>query len=372
MHTGIPAQVEAQGKKADELIQALQPENAAVVDPAVNPENPGVAQPAAAVAPAVAETVDSLKQKLAESEHKFSVLKGKYDSEIAPLKNDVNILNSLKGQIRKLTGDNSTLNASVQDLQGKLTEANGQIAQLQQQIAQPAASPEVKPVFSEEDMGQLREEGFDEKTIAILEKVLKRDTPAAAAPAQPAQAQPAAAAPAKSQAELAQEREREKSVKTFWQEFEKGVPDWETINGNTEYGIPMMPEFDSWLDGQMPNSVQTRRQALVAAQGILDHLKVVQIFNEFKSEHNLTVQQQQQPEHKINPEQQIEPASSVVHSDPGQQPQGKIYTRQEINDFYKDYAIKMASPVTPQSVKDQLRNTDADIVKANSEGRIQS
>ncbi|MEN6464512.1 MAG: hypothetical protein ABFD62_04960, partial [Syntrophaceae bacterium] len=146
MHTGIPAQVEAQGKKADELIQALQPENAVVVDPAVNPENPGVAQPAAAVAPAAAETVDSLKQKLAEAEQKYSVLQGKYNSEIEPFKRDVNLLNTLKGQIRKLTHENGELSRGTQDLQGKLNEANGLIAQLQQQITQPAAGDGKQPI----------------------------------------------------------------------------------------------------------------------------------------------------------------------------------------------------------------------------------
>ena len=163
----VPAQVQARADKADELLKQVQ----------ASTEKPAGEVPATPTGdrdkdkPAQAETVDSLKALLAEAQQKLATLQGKYNSEIQALKDDVNLLNNLKNQVRTLT--DRTI-----DLSGKLTEANRLIGELQKQLAEkPAPADDGKidlSALSEEDLEHLRGEGFDDKVIGILVKALSK------------------------------------------------------------------------------------------------------------------------------------------------------------------------------------------------------
>jgi len=337
----IPAQVQAQGDRADELLKKVQasPETPAQGDPS-KPEDRDKGKPAPQ-----AETVDSLKALLAETQQKLATLQGKYNSEIQALKDDVNLLNNLKNQVR-------TLNGQISDSNGKLNEANRLIGELQKQITEKPAVPaddgkSALSSLSEDDLEYLRGEGFDDKALGILIKALsKKDQ----------------AKPAQNQDEIAEIRKEleTKKVKEFWKEINEKVPDWEPINGSDP--------FNDWLDLRLPYSNETRRDRLQAAQKESDYATVIQIFNDFKSANPGYANKQ---EHRIDPaNKQIEPASSVVHQPPADgkpAPAGKIYTRQEVREFYAE----LSKAAAKNEITDEMKKKDADIIKANTEGRIQ-
>lgn len=339
----VPAQVQARGDRADELLkQQASTETPVVGDPA-KPEDRDKNQPAPA------ETVESLKTKLAEAEQKLSTLQGKYNNEIQALKDDVNLLNTLKNQVRQANGQ-------VQEINGKLNEANTLIGQLQKQIAEKQTAETVKPSLSEEDREYLRGEGFEDRTIEIFSKVFSKGTANAGVQGELE----------KIKQELEQEKARdaERARAKFWSELEEKVSDWATINGDRRVGTVIMPEFDTWLDGTLPYSSKTRRDALMEAQAAWDYKTAIQIFNDFKS-----ANPKKKPEHQIDPAKQIDPASSVVNQqDPAGQvkPAGKLYTRQEVKDFYKDLSLGKY-----KGKEDEAKRIDADILLANNEGRIQ-
>jgi uncharacterized coiled-coil protein SlyX len=332
----VPAQVQARADKADELLKQVQ----------ASTEKPAGEVPATPTGdrdkdkPAQAETVDSLKALLAEAQQKLATLQGKYNSEIQALKDDVNLLNNLKNQVRTLTDRTS-------DLSGKLTEANRLIGELQKQITEKPAVPaddgkSALSSLSEDDLEYLRGEGFDDKTLGILIKALsKKDQ----------------AKPAQNQDEIAEIR---KKVKEFWKEINDKVPDWEPINGSDP--------FNDWLDLRLPYSNETRRDRLQAAQKESDYATAIQIFNDFKRENPAAATHK--PEHRIDPAKQIEPASSVVHQPPADgkpAPAGKIYTRQEVREFYAE----LSKAAAKGNVTDEMKKTDLDIIAANAQGRIQ-
>jgi len=337
----IPAQVQAQGDRADELLKKVQasPETPAQGDPS-KPEDRDKGKPAPQ-----AETVDSLKALLAETQQKLATLQGKYNSEIQALKDDVNLLNNLKNQVR-------TLNGQISDSNGKLNEANRLIGELQKQITEKPAVPaddgkSALSSLSEDDLEYLRGEGFDDKALGILIKALsKKDQ----------------AKPAQNQDEIAEIRKEleTKKVKEFWKEINEKVPDWEPINGSDP--------FNDWLDLRLPYSNETRRDRLQAAQKESDYATAIQIFNDFKRENPAAATHK--PEHRIDPAKQIEPASSVVHQPPADgkpAPAGKIYTRQEVREFYAE----LSKAAAKGNVTDEMKKTDLDIIAANAQGRIQ-
>lgn len=344
----IPAQVQARGDRADELLKEAQAsqggERPAEGAPA-KPEDRDKGKPAPA-----AETVESLKVLLTESQQKLATLQGKYNSEIQPLKDDVNLLNNLKNQVRTLTGQ-------VQDANGKLNEANRLIGDLQKQITEkPAAAGDGKidlAALSEEDRDYLRGEGFDDKTIdIIINAVSKRAAPAASVQAEIDKI--------KQEREQERAEEAKKANSKFWKELAEKVPDWEPINSNDA--------FNDWLDATLPYSSETRRDRLQAAQAVLDYTTCIQIFNDFKRENPAAATHK--PEHRIDPNKQVEPASSVVHQPPADgkpAPAGKTYTRQEVREFYAE----LSKAAAKGNVTDEMKKTDLDIIAANAQGRIQ-
>jgi len=302
-----------------------------VVTPA--PEDTGKDKP-------VPETVESLT-------HKLSVLQGKYNSEIVAIRDDVNLLTNLKNQVRQMTGQ-------FRDASGKLNEANLFIQDLQKQITEKPADTGgdnaklPTTLLSAEDREHLATEGFDDRSIEIFGKMIKTLAPErAVAPAITDELE---------QIKRDVQNDREN---TFWTKLSLAVPDWESVNSGDQ--------FNDWLDEVLPYSDKTKRDVLKAAQAQLDYRKVIQIFTDFKAANPGTTKPKKE-EPKYDPAKQIEPASSVTHTETpeGEKPQGKIYTREEVKQYYKEVATGKYKGKDVEAAK-----IDADIIKANLEGRIQ-
>lgn len=352
---GIPAQVQAQSDRADELLKQGSDQG---TPPSENPDD----QPPAGTAPA--ETVESLKQQLVAAQNEAAMWKGKYEKEILPVKGDADEYKRLKGEFRILSNQYRTMN-------GQLTEANNLIVELRKQItekkdagAEPVTDPMV--LLSDEDKAYLRDEGFTaDRLIGIVGKIVHGMAPKAA-PAAKEEAQPKTD-PAQSAGPSPEE--------VFWAELNREVPDWKKINGNVKIGIPSMPEFDAWLDRVIPYSGgKTHADAMQEAQKNLDYATVIQLFNDFKATLPPDPEKKQKEEGKpsLNPEEHIEPKSSVGapdRTDAG--PQGKIFTRKEINAFYAKAAVELANPRTSKERREEIARTDAEILKAEKEGRVQ-
>ena len=328
----VPAQVQAQADKADEMLKEISEQEKPPATDQAPPENRDQNPPAE-------ETVEGLKQKLAYAEHSLTVLQGKYNAEIQAIKDDVNLLNNLKNQAKQR-------DRQIGQLTGQLNEANRLISDLQKQITEPKPKAEAGnvadplSVLSEEERELLEDEGFTEDVMKIVGKLVH------------------AAAPKAQPEESPEQVEQRKRINTFWEELTENVPDWDPINKSEE--------FSDWLDAMVPYSNQTRRDALKAAQDRLDYATCIQVFQDFKDQVK-PAGEAGGGKHKIDPNKQIDPATSVARqTDPeGATPQGKIYTQQEVKDFYRDVSLGKY-----KGREDEQKRIDTDIVKANLEGRI--
>jgi len=324
--------VQAQADKADEMLREVSGQEKPPATDPMPPENRDQNQPAE-------ETVSGLKRKLADTEHSLAVLQGKYNAEVQAIKDDVNLLNNLKNQVKQR-------DHQISQITGQLNEANRLIQDLQKQITEPkptaGTGDTVDPlsVLSKEEKDLLEDEGFTEDVMKIVGKLVQ------------------AAAPKAQQAESPEQAEQRKRINTFWEELSEKVPDWDPINKRVE--------FSDWLDALIPYSNQTRRDALKAAQDRLDYMTCIQVFKDFKDQAK-PAGESEGGKHTIDPNKQIDPASSAARetNPDGSTPQGKIYTQQEVKDFYKDVSLRKY-----KGREDEQRRIDADIVKANLEGRI--
>ena len=333
----IPAQVQAQADAADEKLKELsEAEKTPQPDPDKKPEDPTPIPPEK-------DTVEDLKQRL-------TVLQGKYNAEVKALKDDVTLLNNLKHQVRQLTAQNQELSRLTTDLQKQITEKP-------KETDQKTELPEsVADVLSEEDRQFLEDsEGLSKQAINILSKMVQtmaaKQTPA----------------PKSNELEDIKKDIVQTRAERFWSELDRsivdmnGTPDWDPINKNDA--------FMDWLDELLPYSNTTRRQRLQDAQNQMDYKTVIQLFNDFKAQAKPA---HTDPKPKLDPSKQIEPDTSVVHQPKpdGDVPEGKIYTRQEVNEFYSKSAVELGRSSTSRERKEEIARIDADILKAQKEGRI--
>ncbi len=344
MAKNVPAQVQARSDEADRLLAEGSAEKK-VEDlggkDVVVTEDKGKKSPDVTVV-VVEDTVESLK-------HKLSVLQGKYNSEIKAIKDDVNLLNNLKNQVR-------VLNTQLQEANTKLEEANrvnrdlqAQINEKEKVVVEDVTDP--LSLLSAEDRQHLEEEGFVGKTLEILGKLVK------GVAKKPAGSSTDELNKIKEEVRQEMHQEiRQDKVKMFWKELTEKVPDWEPINKSEA--------FNTWLDAVIPYSNQTLRDALGAAQERLDHETVIQMFNDFK---NAKPAETQTEEHIMRPEDQVEPDTSIGSKDHlgKDTPKGKIYTRAEVKSFYDGY-----TKGEWKGREKEWAAIDADIIKASAEGRI--
>ena len=168
------------------------------------------------------------------------------------------------------------------------------------------------------------------------------------------------AQPANTGSELAaiKKEMHDERVRTFWKELADKVSDWESINSSDE--------FNTWLDARIPYSNKTRRDALQEAQNELNHGTVIQIFLDFKAEKPVEKKEDLEGKEGLDLNKHLEPDSTIARQEIQKEvPQGKIYTRQEIKEFYTDVTRGKYKGKEAEAAK-----IDADILKADKEGRI--
>jgi hypothetical protein len=281
-------------------------------------------------------------------EHKYKVLQGKYNEEVKAIKDDVSKLTSLKSQVRTLTQRLNEEDAVIRGLRAKLEQKETTPPPTPKKVEMPES---VMSLLSDEERSHFEEEGIDNKSVEIIGKIVKdlvsRIQPDNSQSIDLEEIKKNAAVAAN--AVVAIEKDREK---VFLEKLSDAVIDWETINTSID--------FNDWLDVSIPYMGITRRDAIKSAHQALDYKNVIKMFDDFLK---MQPKKAKPKPLKIDPEEHIEPTSTVAPPEPPVGKTSRIYTRQEITQFYQDYALGKFS-------KEEGASIDADIMKANRERRI--
>lgn len=315
----LPRSIQAQAEAADAAIAALNlpdqggnPAEAAPVEPAA--ADPALAPAAAApqeLATQITETRDA-----SYWQHRFNVLKGKYDAE-------------------------------VPQLQRQVTEVNRQLQEAKQ--AAPAASAPQRAQEAIADLSPEELEQFGPELITVIQRIASR----AAGPATPANT----AEMENLRQEVGQLREERQQDATarFWTDLAQAVPNYREINSDQR--------FHAWLTEIDPFSGMPRQQLLVNAQQELSAYRVIALFNAFAQTNPAVASPAGTQQPQIPPEQ-IQPAASRVGGEVAQPiSQQRIWSSSDIGQFYRDKAAgKYRS--------DEAAALEADIFAAQTQGRI--
>lgn len=323
--SNVPAAARRQVEEANRLIAQLNappgdPPPAApaapVADPPASPQPP----PSAAAAPQPLSTEEQLRQANA----RYATLQGKYNTEMAVLR-------------------------------GQIEQTNNLVGQLLEKSAQPPAAPAVpeKPQTPEEFLKSLGATDEDLKDYGELLPIVVRLAENMYKPTI-----------AKLENELTKLRNNsaatnarvvETSKQDIYAELDRKVPAWNAINES--------PHFVDWLKVHDIFAGTSRHVALSTAFKNLDKARVVGIFEAYAREH---------PEQARAPgAPAVDPATLVAPEIRGDQPPAapegsgskRIITEGEIRNFYARVRKKLVS-------KKDYDSFQAEIAKATAEGRV--
>lgn len=156
--------------------------------------------------------------------------------------------------------------------------------------------------------------------------------------------------------EQLQARDKQTRVNQFWERLTGLVPDWKTINNDAN--------FHAWLLEVDAVTGRNRQVFLEDAQKSLDAQRVANIFGAWK---NLTATSDidpPKPSKRQELESQVAPGKSKTSST-GQKSEKKVYTRNEITQFYKDVQLGHY-----RGREAEKASREADIFEATREGRV--
>ncbi len=319
----VPAQVQAAGNAADQLLQSGQPGGEV-------PPGPGQ-QPAG----------DNWK-------HKYDVLQGKYNAEMPQLQQT----NSY------LTSELLTMKTLVHDLQQQLSG-------LQAKPNTPAApaSLNLGEFLNDDQKKKLDEEGLSSEVLNMLGQAISGVT---------TQQLDTQAAGFQQDIQTLRGDQAKTAEANFWTVFEGAIPDFKALNAN--------PVFKEFMNVPVVGTGKTRQELANDALRNLDSHSVIAIYNEFKTSQPPAGQQSQftpgqQPQ--LTPGQQPPPGGLVGQVDPiatlnvqGQPPvtvtDTRIYTKAEVNKFFRDVAIG-----NYKNNPEQAQQLESLLLAACQEGRVE-
>lgn len=320
---GVPSSVAQAAEQADQRIaESTQPDTdtGPADDVDVAPPQP-LNQPEPANEPAPAEQADEgrpsesgdAQQDTESWEQKYKVLQGKYNAEIP----------RLQQQVKDLQEHNQALQQQLQQAPANTGEAP----------PAPTGDLNLEPI----------REDFGDDFVKPIEQMAQRNQQLESSLQQMQQRL--------EQLEGTQKQDREQD---FWDELERAVADWRTINADQA--------FHSWLAEVEPKAGKTRQEMLDEAANALNANRVIAIFNEFKQGQQTQGQSRQQ-ERQRSMEAQVEPASTPSNTTPDQKP---VYAHSDIQRWYDDAAKKLM----PDKKPDEYKKWDYEFTQAYAEGRV--
>ena len=247
-------------------------------------------------------------------EHRFNVLKGKYDSEVPELRRERDELQRQLDEQRNQSGGDSGDQSAAQRLQN----AAGELSQEEIDEFGPELVQLVRKLI---DQSSGSNNGRDDRVDQIQQRLDRED-----------------------------EERQQHAAARFWTRLEERVPKYREINSDQG--------FLDWLSGYDRLRGTTRQQLLVEAQQAGDAERVADLFDSYLHESGGT-SGAESAERRI-PEDQIQPRQSRST----ETPQGEvIWTRDEINEFYRKKREGRYSA-------DEAARMEADIFAAQKQGRV--
>jgi len=331
-----PRAVRKQVKEAEELMKQLQAggEDADAseqvpVQEASEPEEPvDVESSAAEAPPEEAPEEQEAPSEQPDFQHKYNVLRGKYDSEVPQL------------------------HQQLREMRERQQHLEGLIAQMNRPKEEPAAPP--APKFNKLTADEVEEYGEDlidvirraaaevvGSEIAGLRNELKTVTQQVGGVSQ-----------------VVSETKREK----VFAKLDQQVENWRDLNKS--------PEFLEWLNEVDPYSGNQRGVMLRKAFDAAESDRVVAFFKGFLNENAAVSSSQPKAPAKGSPKvdanKLVAPGKSRASRTPaGAQDEKRLFTEQEINEFYK--AVSRGDFRKKPEEKDR---TEQAIFRALQEGRV--
>ena len=298
----LPRSVQDQALAAEELQAKL---NTPGADNSENPADTATLGPEQQTAPADTGTQSATEPQTETRDasywrHRFDVLQGKYNAEVPALRKEIaTITEQLASADKQKSGTAiEQAHSAVSDLTADEIEEYG---------------PDLVKFIQRVATGASKGSGGDLSEI-------------------------------KGELDQMREEKRQDAEARFWSDLEAQVPTFREINANQA--------FHQWLAQIDRLSGQTRQQLLVDAQHAFDPYRVAAVFKSFSAEAKKTPKEQI-PTDLIQP-RQTKAAAQYLQ-------QGKVWTRNEISEFYK---TKASYP------RDQASAIEADIFAAQAQGRI--
>ncbi len=298
----LPRSVQDQALAAEELQAKL---NTPGADNSENPADTATLEPEQQTAPADTGTQSATEPQTETRDasywrHRFDVLQGKYNAEVPALRKEIaTITEQLASADKQKSGTAiEQAHSAVSDLTADEIEEYG---------------PDLVKFIQRVATGASKGSGGDLSEI-------------------------------KGELDQMREEKRQDAEARFWSDLEAQVPTFREINANQA--------FHQWLAQVDRLSGQTRQQLLVDAQHAFDPYRVAAVFKSFSAEAKKT-SKEQIPTDLIQP-RQTKAAAQYLQ-------QGKVWTRNEISEFYK---TKASYP------RDQASAIEADIFAAQAQGRI--
>lgn len=330
----VPAAARKQIKEANRLIAELnappQPpgpqRNSAFQQPpaaAAAPAAPAAAAPPDAPAAAAQPVQAPAPDPVAEANHRYSVLQGKYNAETG----------RLLGAAQALKDENQ-----------RLLEA------LNQRQAPPVAGARPEDRFDTSMVTPKEREEFGEELVNLMARIAKANSAGEVATLR-GELDRLRGITAQTQQENAQAR-----AVRVWALLKDQVPNCVVVNNSQQ--------FVDWLEIPDIMSGRPRKEGLTAAYEAGDGPRVVGIFKRFIEEDSHSGSTPRPAAPAVDQGTLIAPDAGRGNGGeaPGSQG-GKIWSESEINDFYSRVQRKRISP-------EEAKATEADILAALRDGRI--
>lgn len=323
MSLELPKQVEQAGKRAEHLMKGDDPEE--------TPQDPKPSTP----------DEGDLQKQLADLDHKYKTLKGKYDKEVKGANSQT--LQNLQNEINTLRMQNKQLSETLASNQDLIKELNAKL----ETPTQPANEDlDVSTLLDKEDLEHLESEDLGGKTLSVLGKLFRK---LGAGNLEPQLRD------LSTQVEKMTKQIDETKQSNAMTQIKAVIPDFESVN--------LDPKFHEWLKGPVAEgSTLTRQDDLQAALSNGDYQSLKAGIDRFKAETGWG-QTGEKTKPKPKDDGLPEEPSESFESEPVKP--GKTYTRAQINKFYTDQTKGVY-----KGREKEAAAIDRDIVKAMNEGRI--
>ena len=334
----LPKAVQKQVDEAELIFKELYKEEQEDKEESLVPEDGTPAESP----PAPEKAAKPKKADDGDFEHKFSVLKGKYDAEVP----------RLHRQLRDADQAKSRMSDRISQLESEVRRLN-----------------EAPPKAPEPPLSQAEIDEFGPDLIDIIRRVAKAETGVVLdeqlKPVKESLKQEKETV-AKSHTDVAESDRRQ-----MLSDLAVAVPEWEKQNEDTK--------FLDWLDLEDPYTGQARTELLADAYMKADAPRLIAIFKGFQKENAVvTTKDEPSPETPAKdakkPEQPLEdlvaPGSPKTGSAGAQNESGKkVWTQKEITEFYT-YKNEFIKKNPEKELPEKVILLERDLFAAQGEGRI--